>query len=179
MSENEKLLGDERRHLIVDTLKNSSEPITGRELGNLTKVSRQVIVGDITLLKAMQVPIIATSQGYIYMHIHVSQQKIEKTIVCSHTAEQTEEELNILVDNGVTVKDVKIEHPVYGDLVASVMVSNRNEVKAFLQNIRQSNAVYLLNLTEGGIHQHTLIANSEEEIASAEEALRQANILVE
>ena len=32
------------------------------------------------------------------------------------TPEQTIEELNILVDNGVTVKDVKIEHPVYGDL---------------------------------------------------------------
>lgn len=179
MRENEKLLGDERRQLIVDTLQKSSKPITGRELGILTNVSRQVIVGDITLLKAMNEPLIATSQGYIYMHPQTSHQKIEKTIVCRHTAEQTEEELNILVDNGITVKDVKIEHPVYGDLVASVMVSNRNEVKKFLKNIQNSNAVFLLKLTEGGIHLHTLIADSEHEIASAEEALRQANILVE
>lgn len=150
----------------------------GRELGNMTNVSRQVIVGDITLLKAKGEPIIATSRGYIYMHPQVEPQRIEKIIVCSHTAEQTEEELNILVDHGITVKDVKIEHQVYGDLTASVMVSNRNEVKSFIQNIRETNASLLLELTEG-IHLHTIIANSEEEITNAENALRTAGILVE
>ena len=45
--------------------------------------------------------------------------RIEKVIVCNHTSIQTEEELNILVDHGITVKDVKVEHPIYGDLTAS------------------------------------------------------------
>lgn len=178
LSTNEKILGAERRHLLINTLKEAHEPIPGRELGEMTNVSRQVIVGDITLLKAKGEPIMATSRGYIYMPPQVEPKQIEKVIVCSHTPEQTAKELNILVDHGVTVKDVKIEHQVYGDLTASVMVSNRNEVKNFIENIQQTNASFLLELTEG-IHLHTIIANSEEEIANAEKALRKANILVE
>jgi len=178
MSGTEKMLGTERRKLLVTTLTQSKEPITGRELGDLTNVSRQVIVGDITLLKAKGEPIIATNRGYVYMHPQVELERTEYVIVCNHTSEQTEEELNILVDNGVTVKDVKIDHPVYGDLTASVMVSNRNEVKKFIENIQKTNASFLLELTEG-IHLHTLIANSEKEINNALAALRRVGILVE
>ncbi|MEK5069870.1 transcription repressor NadR [Sporosarcina sp. FSL K6-1508] len=179
MNENEKILGDERRQLIIDTLQTSDKPITGRILGEMTNVSRQVIVGDITLLKARNEPIVATSQGYIYMHVQAGPQRIEKTIVCKHTPDQTMEELNILVDNGVTVKDVKIEHPVYGDLSASIMVSNRNEVKEFIKRIKEADAIYLSKLTEGGIHLHTVVADDKAHIKNAEEALRKADILVE
>ena len=179
MNEKEKILGDERRRLIVDTLQASKKPITGRVLGEMTNVSRQVIVGDITLLKAKNEPIVATSQGYIYMPIQTTPGRIEKTIVCKHTPEQTMDELNILVDNGVTVKDVKIEHPVYGDLSASIMVSNRNEVKEFIKRIQEADAIYLSKLTEGGIHLHTIVADDEEYIKNAEEALRKAGILVD
>ncbi len=171
--------GEERRQWIVNTLRSSGKPVTGRELGKLTNVSRQVIVGDVTLLKAKNEPIIATSQGYVYMSLQTLPGKIEKIIVCQHNPEQTEEELNILVDNGVTVKDVKIEHPVYGDLSASIMVSNRIEVKEFMRRITEANAVYLSNLAEGGIHLHTIMADNEQHIIHAEEALRKADILVE
>ena len=178
MNRNQKVLGDERHQLIVSSLKKASEPITGRDLGDIMNVSRQVIVGDITLLKAKGEPIMATSRGYIYIHPQVAPKRIEKIIVCNHTAKQTENELNILVDNGITVKDVKIEHPVYGDLTASVMVSNRNEVRIFIENIHKTNASFLLQLTEG-VHLHTIIADNEQEIENAEEALRKADILVE
>ena len=177
MTKNEKILGNDRRILMVKLLKDASNPIPGRELGELMNVSRQVISGDITLLKAKGEPIIATNRGYVYMH-QMNEQGIEKVIVCNHTSHQTEEELNILVDNGITVKDVKIEHPIYGDLTASVMVSNRSEVKNFIENIKQTNASLLLELTEG-IHLHTIIAKSEQEIKNAEDALRKADILVE
>jgi uncharacterized protein len=178
MTSNEKILGSDRRNLLVKLLKEASNPIPGRELGEITNVSRQVISGDITLLKAKGEPIIATSRGYVYMHPMSEQNKIEKVIVCNHTSQQTEEELNILVDHGITVKDVKVEHPIYGDLTASVMVSNRNEVKNFIENIKQTKASLLLELTEG-IHLHTIVAKSEQEIKNAEEALRKADILVE
>lgn len=178
MTSTEKVLGDRRRELLVSTLKKASTPISGRQLGEMTNVSRQVIVGDITLLKATGEPIMATNRGYIYMHPQSEPKRIEKVIVCTHTAEQTEEELNILVDHGITVKDVKIEHPVYGDLTASVMVSNRNEVQNFIQNIQETNAPFLLELTEG-IHLHTIIADNEQEIENAEQALIKAGILVE
>lgn len=179
MQANEKLHGEKRRQLLVDTLRQSTKPLTGRELGELANVSRQVIVGDITLLKAMDEPIMATSQGYLYMHPHNQPLKLEKTIVCRHSGEQTEEELSILVDYGLTVKDVKIEHPVYGDLSASIMVSNRQEVRGFVERIQEANALYLLNLAEGGIHSHTVLADNEQQITDATAALKKAGYLVE
>ncbi|RSD23293.1 transcription repressor NadR [Mesobacillus subterraneus] len=176
MKETTKILGDERRAYILKRLQESREPITGSELASITNVSRQVIVGDITLLKARNEPIIATSQGYLYMHAsHPA--SAERIIACSHSPERTEEELILLVDHGVTVKDVKIEHPVYGDLTASIMVSNRLEVKQFMEKIRKTKASYLSELTDG-IHLHTITASSEKALNQAEEALRKANFLI-
>lgn len=178
MTNQEKILGDERRALLVTTLKNAVEPISGTKLGDMMKVSRQVIVGDVSLLKAMGQPIMATSRGYLYMHPQMTSSKVEKIIVCTHNFSQTEEELTIFVDNGVTVKDVSIEHPVYGDLTASIMVSNRNEVQNFIQRLTETNASLLSELTEG-IHLHTVTANSLQDIENAEEALRKTGILLE
>src|SRR5690625_5848436 len=84
-------------------------------------------------------------------------------IACKHTPEQTREELNIIVDHGVTVKDVKIEHAVYGDLTASIMVSNRKEVEPFIGKIEETHASYLAPLT-AGLHLHTLEADSAHKI---------------
>lgn len=177
MKEPTKILGDERRAYILKRLQDSSEPITGSDLASITNVSRQVIVGDITLLKARNEPIIATSQGYLYMHAS-RPSGAERTIACSHGPENTEEELILLVDHGVTVKDVKIEHPVYGDLTASIMVSNRYEVKQFMGKIRATNASYLSELTDG-IHLHTISAPTEKALDEAEEALRKADLLID
>lgn len=173
-----KILGDERRNLILEWLKSSSEPITGNELAAKTNVSRQIIVGDITLLKARNEPILATSQGYVYMHTLQSIPKFERTVACIHPPERTEEELNILVDHGVTVKDVKIEHSIYGDLTASIMVSNRKEVKQFMDKVRATNSSYLSELTDG-IHLHTITASTEKVLEEAENALKKANFIIE
>ena len=143
----------------------------------MSNVSRQVIVGDITLLKARNEPIIAPSQGYLYMRLE-NQPLVEKIIACRHNRSQAEQELNIIVDHGVTVKDVTVEHPVYGDLTASIMVSNRKDVQAFLKSIRKTNASLLSELTSG-LHLHTLTAIDKQLILNAEKDLKAAGILVE
>src|SRR3954462_1551115 len=171
MAEQKKRLGDERRAFILELLKDSTVPLTGGELATRTNVSRQVIVGDITLLKAKNEPIIATSQGYIYLKQNASTYSFERTIACRHAPEETEKELNLLVDHGVLVKDVKIEHTVYGDLTASIMVSNRHEVKQFMENIKNSKASLLSELT-GGFHLHTISASSTQVLDQAEQALK-------
>lgn len=173
-----RMSGEERRDFILRTLQQATEPIPGAKLGHETKVSRQVIVGDVNLLKATGEPIVATSRGYLYIHPQAKPTQIEQVIACMHTTEQAEEELNIFVDHGLTVKDVKIEHPVYGDLTASIMVSNRNEVKKFIEHIRSTKAPLLSELTEG-IHLHTVLATKQQQIINAEKALRKAKILVE
>ncbi|RDU35066.1 transcription repressor NadR [Neobacillus piezotolerans] len=178
MGEEKKLLGEERRQMLLSLLKNSNAPITGSELASAAKVSRQIIVGDITLLKAKNEPIIATSQGYLYLRHSAHSPVFEKTVACFHPPGKTEEELLLVVDEGVTVKDVKIEHPVYGDLTASIMVSNRQEVKQFIEKIRKTKAAFLSELT-GGYHLHTLSAPSEQALKKAEAALQKAGYLFE
>ncbi|CEG28009.1 transcription repressor NadR [Bacillus sp. B-jedd] len=178
MGEDKKLYGEERRLSLLTLLKNSPSPITGSELAAYAKVSRQIIVGDITLLKAKGEPIIATSQGYLYFSHSPNIPVFEKIIACSHAPGQTEEELLLIVNEGVTVKDVKIEHPVYGDLTASIMVSNPMEVSQFMQKIMTTKAAFLSELT-GGYHLHTLSASSEQALARAEKALDEAGFLIE
>ncbi len=173
-----KILGDERRSFILQLLKDSSQPITGSELAEKTSVSRQVIVGDITLLKAKGEPIIATSQGYMFLKQAAGNSIYERTIACNHQPADTEKELNIIVDHGVTVKDVKIEHAIYGDLTASIMVSNRQEVQQFIEKLKTTKAPLLLELT-GGIHLHTLSAPSESALDKAEADLKKAGIVLE
>jgi transcriptional regulator of NAD metabolism len=178
MIEQKKILGEERRSLILQLLKDSTTPLTGSDLASRTNVSRQVIVGDITLLRAKNEPIIATSQGYIYLRQGTGIPAYERRIACRHFPEETEKELNIIVDHGVTVKDVKIEHAVYGDLTASIMVSNRQDVKQFMDKIRSTQAALLSELTEG-IHLHTISASSEAALDHAVSALRKEGFLME
>lgn len=168
-----------RRIRILELLKQSDTPMTGKEIGERTGVSRQIVVGDINLLKAVDEPIVATSRGYLYMPEQTGDGQIERIVVCQHSPEQTEEELTIFVDHGVTVKDVQVEHPVYGDLRASIMVANRMEVKEFIDKITAANAVYLSALSEDHTHLHTVKADNEKQLEHAFEALRKAGILVE
>lgn len=172
-----KLLGEERRAFLIDLLKTERAAITGTDLAKRSNVSRQVIVNDMALLKARNEPIIATSQGYLYF-VQPHEEIVERQIASHHRADQTEEELNLLVDAGVTVKDVTIVHPVYGDLTASVMVSSRFDVTQFLKRMSETAASPLLELTEGA-HLHTLTADSEEKLDAAEQQLRLHGFIVE
>jgi uncharacterized protein len=178
MKDEKKILGEERRQLILQWLKESSKPLTGAELATKTNVSRQVIVQDISLLKSRNEPIIATSQGYLYLQTKPQEQTYTRVVACYHTPEQTLEELQLIVDHGVTVKDVTIEHPVYGDLTTSVMVSNRQEAEEFIKKIEETKSAYLLQLTDG-THLHTLEANSIAKLDAACEALKKAGFLIE
>lgn len=174
----EKLLGEERRNLLLEELKAAKQPITGGELATMANVSRQVIVQDISLLKAKNFPIIATSQGYVFLEKEKDETKMyERMIACKHDPERTKEELTILVDHGVFIKDVIVEHPVYGDLTASIMVGNRNDVNEFIKKINTNKASYLSQLTEG-LHLHTLQADSVEKLDRACDELHEAGILV-
>ncbi|MGN1385277.1 MAG: transcription repressor NadR [Bacillus sp. (in: firmicutes)] len=178
MNRNQKLSGDLRRNEILTLLKGSNQPLTGSQLAKIANVSRQIIVGDITLLKAKNEPIIATSQGYIYLQQNSQSQMHERILACSHAPNDTEQELQIIVDTGAYVKDVKVEHPIYGDISASIMVHNRREVQQFLDKMQKSNASYLSQLTNG-MHLHTICAASQEILDEAEETLRKAGFLIE
>lgn len=173
-----KMLGEDRRHELLHMLKTKNEPITGTDLAKYANVSRQVIVNDMNLLKARNEPIVATSQGYMFLKREDNHEVFERKIVCLHTAEQAEDEMLTIVDCGVTLKSVIIDHPVYGEITASMMLSNRHDVKSFLQRVNETKANYLSVLTDG-THLHEISAPSKELLDRAEQMLREKGFLIE
>jgi len=161
-----KKLSEDRRTFILDWLKTSNEPLTGQAIAIKMNVSRQVIVQDISLLKAKDEPIIATAQGYLYVHEKQSKFPFKRIIASRHMPDHTEKELNILVDHGVFIRDVIVDHPIYGELTASLMIRNRRDVQQFIQKMKQTNASYLLDLTDG-THLHTIEAETESQLDEA------------
>ncbi|RSL34661.1 transcription repressor NadR [Salibacterium salarium] len=177
-NKSDKLSGEKRRELILEWLVHSNKPITGKDLAAKTNVSRQVIVQDISLLKAKSHPILATSQGYIVIP-EQKPQTVQKQIACFHSSDLsvTEEELNIIVDHGAQVIDVSIEHPLYGDITASLMLSSRSDIQNFIKKLQQTSAPLLSELTDG-THLHTIEASSYHVIEEVESALNQKEFLL-
>ena len=66
-----------------------------------------------------------------------------------------ERELNAIVDQGCTVLDVVVEHPVYGQITGRLDLSSRYEVSEFIRRVNQSRSHHLSDLTDG-IHLHTV-----------------------
>ncbi len=62
MSE-QKMSGTDRRDYLLKVLNQASEPLTGNALAKKTGVSRQVIVQDISLLKATGEQIMRRAKG--------------------------------------------------------------------------------------------------------------------
>ena len=140
----------ERRNAIYQVL-SADTPISATALAGRFGVTRQVVVGDIALLRAEGRSVIATPRGYI---IPVPDGFL-RTIACVHNAAQTRDELNAMVDCGCTVIDVVVEHPVYGQLTAPLAISSRYDVEQFIEKMSSAAASPLSALTEG-IHLHTL-----------------------
>lgn len=173
----DKVSGEKRRKFILEWLKESEEPITGSALAEKFNVSRQVIVQDVSLLKAKNEPILATAQGYLYMRESPAAAKKRRIIACCHSPEQTQDELNIMVDHGATVLDVTVEHPVYGQITASLMLRSRRDVRHFWNRVKETKASLLSELTDG-IHLHTLEAETDEQLREVCEMLKNKGYLL-
>lgn len=166
---------DSRRQAILDRLCTADRPVSASALAAGLNVSRQIIVGDIALLRAGGAEISATPRGYVLPR---ATDGITRTIACRHTLAQTGQELDILVDNGCTVLDVIVEHPVYGQLTGQLQISSRYDVEQFLARIRDSDAAPLSMLT-GGLHLHTLCCPNEDAYTRACAALKAAGLLLD
>lgn len=164
-----------RRQAILDRLRSADRPVSASALAAGLNVSRQIIVGDIALLRAGGAEISATPRGYVLPRATGG---ITRTIACRHTLAQTGQELDILVDNGCTVLDVIVEHPVYGQLTGQLQISSRYDVEQFLARIRDSDAAPLSMLT-GGLHLHTLCCPNEDAYTRACAALKAAGLLLD
>lgn len=162
----------ERRIEIIKILQKSSGPVSGKDLADMFGLSRQVIVKDIGILKAEGVEIVSTNRGYKIK----DKDFCEMVVKVKHDKKAIGDELNILVDRNITIKDVFIIHKVYGTIRKNLDISSRNGVSIFLQNLKKD--APLLKLTSG-IHYHTLVAQNPIDMEKALEILRGRKYLLE
>lgn len=177
MEEGKKMNTNERREILRKKLAESTKPITGTALASELGVSRQVIVGDIGILRAMGTEVYATPQGYIIpSEIAGNSEMLIATIACSHDRQGVAKELEVIVDNGGRVRDVIVEHPLYGEIRADLMISSRREINSFLEGLKRSGAGPLSVVT-GGLHLHTIEVPNEEILREIEKELKENGIL--
>lgn len=168
------MTGSDRRQEILKNIKESDRPVSGSKLAKDYDVSRQVIVQDIALLRASGYDIISTNRGYVLE----GQTCAERVLKVRHTDEQLETELCTIVDLGGQVKNVMVNHKVYGHIEAELGITSRRKVKEFLADIESGKSTPLKNITSD-YHYHTVTADSEETLGMIEEELRKLGFLVE
>lgn len=165
-----------RQAKVLELIRETKAPLSAGKLGKMLGVSRQLIVGDIALLRASGEKIFATPRGYLLEE--VKEEGITAQIACIHTRDEMEEELNIIVDEGGEVVDVLIEHALYGELRGNLHLVTRHDVREFIKSCQAQEAPLLSNLSNG-VHLHTIRAKDIETFQRIETHLRQSHLLYE
>ncbi len=169
---------EERRKQLLERLEHTDKPLTGSFLAREFAVSRQIIVGDIGIIRAMGKNIYATPRGYIIPSPKVTDKGIMATIACRHDVVGLKTELETIVDYGGFVRDVIVEHPLYGELRGDLMLATRHDVAMFLQKMAACKASPLLLIT-GGVHLHTLEVPDTMTLERIRQELKRQGILAE
>ena len=163
-----------RRRRILDAINKSTSPISAAALAKSLNVSRQVIVGDVALLRAGGHDIIATARGYrLFTFKETNQYKI----VCQHPPEATRDELYVIVDQNAEVLNVCVEHEVYGEITGNLNLSTRKDVDIFMDRVENSEVKLLSELTMG-IHLHTISCADKTHFDRVYDALASAGYLL-
>lgn len=169
--------GAERRTRIEEVLKRAVEPVSATALAREFGVSRQVIVQDVALLRATNRNILSTNKGYVLLDKQ-QHAKCRRILPVKHTDEQMREELYCIVDAGAKVLDVIIEHGVYGQISADLMIFSRRDVDEFIRKIFADTTKPLKELT-GDEHFHTIEAEEEAVLDEVEAVLRKKGYLLD
>lgn len=164
--------GEERRKQLLNILSSSNNPVSGGTLAKELNVSRQIIVQDISLLRANGATIFSTNKGYLLQE----DRKYSRVFKVYHTDDQVEEELSTIVDAGGQIRDVFVYHKVYGVLKADMGIKSRRDIRAYMEEIRTGKSSLLKNVTSG-YHYHTIDAESEEILDAIQEELQQKGFL--
>lgn len=148
--------GTERRQKIVELLMVADGPLSGTALAKELGVSRQIIVQDMALLRSHGEPeILSTYQGYV---IHKNNEGFSRVFKVRHTPEQTEQELQEIVDLGGRVEDVFVYHRVYGVVKGPLNIRSRKHVREFMERLREGSSTLLMEVTDA-FHYHTVTAD--------------------
>lgn len=168
------MLGQVRREKIIEILKENLDPVSGSELSKILGVSRQVIVQDIALLRAVNKNILSTTKGYVLYY--QEDKKVNRCFLVQHSTEAIEDELCTIIDNGGKVLDVIVMHDIYGEITTDLILKTRQDVYDFVEKVKSQKVVPLKELTNG-VHLHTVEADSEEILDRIENKLNEKKYL--
>ena len=172
--------GDKRREEIIRILEEKQDkktPIAGTELAKQLGVSRQVIVQDIALLRAVNKNILSTNKGYLLFAEKEADKACKRFYKVKHSADGMQQELYAIVDCGGRVLDVEVDHPIYGQIMADLIIHNRQDVDNFVREVKVFGTKPLSSLTED-IHYHTVEADSEEILDNIDATLQRLGFLM-
>jgi len=164
-----------RKTQIVEIVSSSKAPVSASSLAKELGVSRQVIVGDVALLRAMGSEIIATARGYIIPEFRDANQYLGK-VACRHSSEDTKQELYTIVDLEAVVEDVIVEHDLYGEITGQLNLKCRSDVDIFMERVGTSKDKLLSELTTG-LHLHTIACRDKTHFEQTRRALEAAGYL--
>ena len=171
------LSGEERREKLIKILEESTRPVSGTELAGQFEVSRQVIVQDIALLRAINKNILATNKGYVLFREKEQKNKVQRVICVCHDDKDILKEFECILDFGAKVLDCTVEHEVYGQISVELAIQSMEEAQKFLGQLKKCESKSL-NILTGGVHYHTIEASSVRILDAVERALDEAGYLV-
>jgi transcriptional regulator of NAD metabolism len=151
------MTGKERRDYILKRLEGQEKPVNATKISEELNVSRQIIVGDVALLRASGVDILSSSRGYRLG----TTSGITRTIVCKHKKEDAIDELVIVANSKCTMLNVSIAHLLYGTLTGELHIDTMEDVVMFQEEVKRTHAKLLSELTNG-VHTHLVEAPNEE-----------------
>lgn len=164
---------NERRQAILDKLIQAKGAVPAKELALDFGVSRQIIVGDMAIIRAKNPEIISTNRGYIYGE----KSAYTREFKVKHGPDRVREELTIIVDHGGIIRNVSISHRAYGRISAEMSISSRQDVTEFVDSLIDSKSTLLGSVTDG-YHYHLVEASSEERLDLIEKKLDEAGFIV-
>ena len=164
-----------RRSQILSQLRSAEGPVTGSDLSTLLGVSRQVIVNDVAIVRATGVPILGSPRGYVL--VELGDDRPVATIASRHDREGNRREFEILVDRGIEVIDVVVDHAIYGEVSASLLIRSRGDVDRYMDAMEREDAKPLWTLTDG-VHLHHVRAPNPDALEAARRELAEIGILL-
>ena len=135
-------------------------------------VSRQAIVNDIAILRASGQAIIGGPHGYRVGRVS----GLIEVIHCNHQPDRGREEWKILLYRGIAALDVGVDHSVFGETGAPVVVETRADIDRHAATITAAGEAPLSVMT-GGRHTHTVRAPNQDALDAAKRELRERGIL--
>lgn len=167
------MTGEERRLKITERILESDKPLSATALAREFKVSRQIIVGDVALLRANKTDIIATNKGYI---LGSRPAEASALIKVKHKPEDIYDELCTIVDMGGRIKTEEIKSDLYGQLSIEININNREDARIFSEKCLDGAATPVSELTRG-VHFHLVEADNELVLIRVQRALNEKGYL--